>query len=116
MADLIVRCAIIIAALSPIWRRLYIKHFWVGGRATVIQVNRELVQGGEASGWVRVPTIEYYADGQRWAFPMSYWQRAAGFFGGPDSKYRVGDQVDILYNPSKPWRCALDRWLHWILT
>jgi hypothetical protein len=115
VANLIVRCAIVIAALSPIWRRLYIEHFWVRGRATVIQVDRELVRGGEVSGWVWVPTIEYYADGQRWAFPKSYLQPAASFFGGPDSKYRVGDQVDILYNPRKPRCCTFDGWSHWIL-
>ena len=114
MADLIVRCAIVIAALTPIWRRVYIGHFWVRARATVIRVDREPVQGGEVSGWGWVPTIEYYADGQRWAFSKSYLQPSAGFFGGPDAKYRVGDQVDILYNPRKPWRCTFDGWLHWI--
>jgi len=112
--EFIVRGAIIIAAFSPIWRRLYIEHFWVRVRAAVIRVDREFSEGSEASGWVWVPTIEYYADGQRWAFPKSYLQRSAGFFGGPDSKYRVGDQVEILYNPRKPWRCTIDGWGHWI--
>src|SRR5262249_16119443 len=79
--EFIVRGAIIIAAFSPIWRRLYIEHFWVRVRAAVIRVDREFSEGSEASGWVWVPTIEYYADGQRWAFPKSYLQRSAGFFG-----------------------------------
>src|SRR5258706_10427457 len=102
MADLIVRCAIVIAALSPILGRLYIEHFWVRGRATVIQVNLELVQDGEGMSLAWVPTIEYYAHGQRWV------QK------GPHSKYQVGDQFDILYNPRKPWRCTLDAWSYWI--
>jgi len=107
MAALIVRCAIVIAALSPIWRRLYIEHFWVRARATVIRVDREPVRGGEVSGWGWVPTIEYYADGKRWIFPKSrFW---------PLLEYRVGDQFDILYNPRKPWRCIYDGWFHWIL-
>jgi hypothetical protein len=104
MADLIVRCAFVIAALSPIWRRLYIGHFWVRGRATVIQVNLELVQDGEGMCSAWVPTIEYYAHGRRWVQQK-----------GPHSKYRVGDQFDILYNPRKPWRCTLPGgWLFWI--
>src|ERR1700720_2077742 len=98
MADLIVRCPIVIAALSPIWRRLYIEHFWVRGRATVIQVNREFIRDGEGMDMeVWVPKIEYYADGQRWEAKK-----------GPHSKYhRVGDPFDILYNPRNPWRYTL---------
>src|SRR5215470_468149 len=105
MADLIVRCAIVIAALSPIWRGLYIRRFWVRGRGTVIQVNVERVSG-DGGGWIWVPTIEYYADGQRWEFPKSHFR--------PLLEYRVGDQFDILYHPSKPWRCTYGGRLHWI--
>ena len=111
MVDLIVRCAIVIAALSPIWRRLYIGHFWVRGRATVIQVNHEFASSDGGIGWVPVPTIEFYADGQRWEFPKSHFPPPGE---GPDSKYRVGDQFDILYNPRKPGRWTLDAWSYWI--
>ena len=110
MVDLIVRCAIVIAALSPIWRRLYIGHFWVRGRATVIQVNHEFASSDGGIGWVPVPTIEFYADGQRWEFPKSHVR-----MGGPNSEYHVGDQFDILYNPRKPWRCTFDGWSRWII-
>jgi|SRR5215467_395878 len=102
MADLIVRCAIVIAVLSLIWRRLYIEHFWVRGRATVIQVNLEFITDFDGVGdWIWVSTIEYYARGQRWV------QR------GPISKYRVGDEFDILYNPRKPRRWASNAWSRW---
>src|SRR5712671_5332737 len=105
MADLIVRCAIVIAALSPICRRLYIERFWVRGRGTVIQVNVEHVSG-DGGSWIWLPTIEYYADGPRWEFPKSHFW--------PLLEYRVGDQFDVLYNPRKPWRCTYDGWSHWI--
>jgi hypothetical protein len=35
MADFIVWSAIVLAALSPIWRRIYIEHFWAQGHGTV---------------------------------------------------------------------------------
>jgi Protein of unknown function (DUF3592) len=104
MADWIVRCAIVIAVLSPIWRRLYIGRFWVRGRGTVIQVN---IAPGNEGGSILVPTIEYYVDGQRWIFPKSHFW--------PLLEYRVGDQFNILYNPRKPWRCTFDGWSHWII-
>jgi hypothetical protein len=104
MADSIVLCAIVIAALSSIWRRLYIGRFWVRGRGTAIQVNVEYIETGEG-GWTCIwtPTIEYYADGRRWVSQF-----------GLQSECRVGDQFDILYNPRKPWRCSYVRWWPWI--
>src|SRR5215470_6921675 len=114
MADLIAYCAIVLAALSPILRRVYIEYFWAHGRGTVIQIDRTFVSNDDAPGWVWVPTIEYHVAGRRWASSKSYWQRPGGFFGGPDSKYSIGDEVEIFYNPRKPWRFTLKGWSHWI--
>ena len=96
--------AIVLVALSPILQRIYIEHFWARGRGTVIRIDRA---PGVESGWIWVPTIEYNVAGRRWVSRMAYWQRAGSFFGGPSSKYSVGDEVEILYDPRKPWRFTL---------
>jgi hypothetical protein len=115
MANLIAYCVLALIGLSPILRRVYIEYFWAHGRGTVIEIDRTFASGGEASGWVWVPTIEYHAAGQRWTSPISYWQRLGSFFGGPDSKYSIGDEVEILYNPRKPSHCTLEGWSQWIV-
>jgi hypothetical protein len=113
MDNLIAYGTIVLAALLPILRRSYIGYFWARGRATVIRIDRTIVSGGDVSGWAWVPTIEYHAAGRKWAFPMSYSQRLGSFFGGPDSKYSVGNEVEILYNPRKPSRFTLKGWSSW---
>ena len=112
----IVRCVIVIAALAPIWRRLYIKYFWASGRATVIRIDRQFTDAGsEVAGWGWVPTLEYHVAGQRWVFAKNYWQRIGSFFGGPGPRYSVGHEVEILYNSCKPWRFTYkNSWGNWI--
>ena len=103
MADFIARCVIVILALSPLLRRLYIERFWIAERgkgSTLIQ----------ARGRVGVDAVvEYHAAGQRLSSRFSYWQRF-----NAKSKYAVGDQVEILYNPRNPSRFVLDSWDSWI--
>jgi Protein of unknown function (DUF3592) len=107
LEKLIVRFAIMIAAAAPIWRRLYIEHFWASTLGTVIRVDLGLNPKG---GWVWVPTIEYHVAGQRWAFAKNYWQVV-----GAKSAYKVGDEVELLYHPRKPWRFTYkDNWVNWI--
>jgi uncharacterized protein DUF3592 len=56
--------------------------------------------------------IEYDAAGQRFSSRFSYWQRF-----NAKSKYAVGDQIDILYDPRDPSRFILDSWIeHIVLT
>jgi hypothetical protein len=94
---------IVILALSPLLRRLYIERFWIAERgkgSTLIQ----------ARGRVGVDAVvEYHAAGQRLSSRFSYWQRF-----NAKSKYAVGDQVEILYNPRNPSRFVLDSWDAWI--
>jgi hypothetical protein len=69
VADFIARCVIVILALSPLLRRLYIERFWIAERgkgSTLIQ----------ARGRVGVDAVvEYHAAGQRLSSRFSYWQR-----------------------------------------
>ncbi len=53
--------------------------------------------------------MEYHAAGQRFSSQFSYWQLF-----NSKSKYKVGDQVEILYNPRNPSRFILDSWLNHI--
>ena len=109
LEKLIVRCAIMIAALAPIWRRFYIEHFWASARGTVIRMDLGCSPGG-LPGSVWVPTIEYHVAGQRWVFAKNYWQVV-----GDRAAYQVGDPVDVLYHPRKPWRFTYkDRRGSWI--
>jgi Protein of unknown function (DUF3592) len=98
-------CAIVIVALSPLLRRLYIARFWIHGRGTVIRLDGGLSQSEGV--WVWTPIIEYHVAGQRFSSRVSYWQRF-----NAKSKYAVGDEVEILYNPRKPSRFILDSWIN----
>src|SRR5262249_18312075 len=110
LEKLIVRCAIMIAAAAPIWRRFYIGYFWASTRGTVIRVDLRFNASSETPGWVWVPTIEYHVAGQRWVFAKNYWQVI-----GAKSAYKVGDEVELLYHPRKPWRFTYkDNWTNWI--
>jgi hypothetical protein len=71
---LIVRCANMIAALAPIWRRLYIEHFWARVRGTVIRMDLRYNNTSRMPGWIWVPTIEFDAAGQHWSLAKNYWQ------------------------------------------
>ncbi len=107
MADFITLCAIVIVVLSPLWRRLYIERFWIAGRGTVIRleggINTNPGRGGGTSVWT--PVIEYHAASQRFSSQFSYWQSF-----NARSKYAVGDEVEILYNPRNPSRFVLHTW------
>ena len=98
---------IIIVALSPLLRRLYMERFWVHERGTVIRLDGGInFNPGPGGGtWVWTPIIEYQAGGQRFCSRVSYWQRF-----NAKSKYSVGDEVDILYDPRNPSRVMLDSW------
>ena len=111
MGYLIGLCAIMMVALSPLLRRLYIEHFWIPARGTVIRLNGEFSTNPDApGGWVWTPVIEYHAAGQRFSSRVSYWQRL-----NAKAKYSVGDQVEILYDPRKPSRFMLDSWVKHIV-
>jgi Protein of unknown function (DUF3592) len=107
VADFIVWSAIVLAALSPIWRRIYIEHFWARGRGTVVGCDYDYHSSEAWSGWARAPIIEYHAAGQRWVLGK----------GAGKSRYSVGDEVEIFYNPKKPWRFTLKGkggWWDWV--
>ena len=105
MGDFIGLCAIVIAALSPLLRRFYIDRFWVHAHGTVIRV--EVISDNlEGGAWVWTPIIEYQAAGQQFSsrvFPFRHRLNAK-------SKYSVGDEVDILYDPRDPSHVMLDSW------
>ena len=106
MGDFIGLSAIVIVVLSPLLRRLYIDRFWIHGRGTVIRLDGAIsTNPGAAGTWVWAPIIEYYAGGQKFSSRVSYWQRF-----NAKSKYSVGDEVDILYDPRNPSRVMLDIW------
>ena len=110
MGDLIGLSVIVILALSPLLRRFYIDRFWIHGRGTVIRVDL-LISDNEESAWVWTPIIEYRAAGQRFSsrvFPFRHRLNAK-------SKYSVGDEVDILYDPRNPSHVMLDSWAAYIL-
>ena len=110
---ILVLCAIVIVALSPLLRRFYIDRFWIHARGTVIRLDGAIntnPRGG--GGWVWTPVVEYHAAGQRFSSKINYWQRINA---GP--AYAVGDEVDILYDPRDPSRVMLDSWtMHIFLT
>ncbi len=111
MADFITLCAIVVVVLSPLLRRVYIEFSWERGRGTVIRleggINTNPGPGG--GSWVWTPVIEYSAAGRRFSSRFSYWQSF-----NARSKYRVGDEVDILYSPRNPSRFILDSWDSWL--
>jgi len=106
MGDFVGLCAIVIVAVSPLLRRFYMDRFWVHGRGTVIRLDGGINNNPGAGGaWVWSPIIEYHAAGQRLSSKVAYWQLL-----NARSKYSVGDEVKILYNPRKPSRVMLDSW------
>ena len=110
MADFIVYCAFVIVALSPILRRLYIQRVWIPARGTVIRLEGGISTNSRAGGaWVWSPVIEYEVAGQQFSSRFSYWQLL-----NAKPKYKVGDQVGILYMPRIPSRFVLDSWDSWI--
>ncbi len=99
-------CAIVLVGISPLLRRLYIGRFWIHARGTVIQSYGGISSNPGAGGaWVWSPFMEYHADGQRFSSQFSYWQLL-----NAKPKYKVGDPVEILYNPRNPSRFILDSW------
>ena len=97
MGDFIGLCVIVVLALSPLLRRFYIDRFWIHGRGTVIRMDL-VINDNEERAWVWTPTIEYQAAGQQFSsrvFPFRHRLNAK-------SKYSVGDEVDILYDPRDP--------------
>ena len=113
MGDFIGLCVIVILALSPLLRRFYIDRFWIHARGTVIRVEVEGVINDEGGAWVWTPIIEYQVAGQQFSsrvFPFRHRLNAK-------SKYSVGDEVDILYDPRDPSHVMLDSWMeHIVLT
>jgi len=112
MAEFIGYCVVALVALSPLLRRFYIDRFWIHGRGTVIRLDGGInFNPGEGGGtWIWTPIVQYQADGQRLSSKISYWQRF-----NAKSKYAVGDEVDILYDPRNPSRVTLDSWRTYIL-
>ena len=106
MSDFIGVGAMMLVVLSPLLRRLYIERFWTHARGTVIRLGGAIsTNPGAAGTWVWAPIIEYYAGKQRFSSKVSYWQRF-----NAKSKYSVGDQVEILYDPRDPSRVMLNSW------
>ena len=111
MGDFIGLCVIVILALSPLLRRFYIDRFWIHARGTVIRVEGVINNNPEGGAWVWTPIIEYQAAGQQFSsrvFPFRHRLNAK-------SKYSVGDEVDILYDPRDPSHVMLDSWAAYIL-
>ena len=65
---------------------------------------------GAAGSWVWVPIIEYHAAKQTFSGRVSYLQRF-----NAKSKYSVGDEIKILYDPRDPSRFILDSWIEHIV-
>jgi hypothetical protein len=108
--DFISVAAIVIVALSPLLRRLYIECFWTRGRGTVIRLEGGInTNPGAGGAWVWTPVIEYHAAGQQFRSRFSYWQLL-----NAKPKYAVGDQVEILYSSRNPSHFVLDSWDSWI--
>ena len=107
MGEVIGVCALVIVAISPLLRRFYMDRFWIHARGTVIRLDGGINfnPGPGAGTWVWTPIIEYRAGGQRFSSRVSYWQRF-----NAKSKYSVGNEVDILYDPRDPSRVMLDNW------
>ena len=107
MAYYVVLCAIVVVILSPLLRRLYIERCWVHTRGTVKRLDGSIsTNPGAAGSWVWVPIIEYHAAEKILSGRVSYWQRF-----NAKSKYAVGDEIGILYDPRDPSRFILDSWI-----
>jgi uncharacterized protein DUF3592 len=108
--DFIPVAPIVIVALSPLLRRLYIELFWIRGRGTVIRLEGGInTNPGAGGAWVWTPVIEYHGAGQQFSSRFSYWQPL-----NAKPAYAVGDQVEILYSSRNPSRFVLDSWDSWI--
>ena len=89
----------------------YIDRFWVHAHGTVIRVEGIINNNSEGDAWVWTPIIEYQAAGQQFSsrvFPFRHRLNAK-------SKYSVGYEVDILYDPRDPSHVMLDSWGAYIL-
>lgn len=96
-----------VVILSPLLRRLYIERCWVHTRGTVKRLDGSIsTNPGAAGSWVWVPIIEYHAAEKILSGRVSYWQRF-----NAKSKYAVGDEIGILYDPRDPSRFILDSWI-----
>lgn len=110
MAGFITLCAVVIVVLLPVLQRLYIQRFWIHGRGTVIRLEGGInTNPGAGGAWIWTPVIEYRAAGQQFSSRFSYWQPL-----NAKPKYKVGDQVEILYSPRNPSRFELDSWHSWM--
>jgi hypothetical protein len=111
MGNIVAYCATVFVALSPLLWRFYMDRFWVHERGTVIRLDGGInFNPGPGGGtWAWAPVVEYQAGGQRLSSKISYWQRF-----NAQSKYAVGDEVDILYDPRNPSRVTLDSWTTYI--
>ena len=111
MGNFIAYCAIAMVALSPLLWRFYMDRCWIHGRGTVARLDGGInFNPGPGGGtWVWTPVIEYQAGGERLSSRLSYWQRF-----NAKSKYAVGDEVDILYDPRNPSRVTLDSWTTYV--
>ena len=108
--DFISVAPIVIVALLPLFRRVYIEGFWIRGRGTVIRNEGGInTNPGAGGAWVWTPVIEYQAAGQQFSSRFSYWQLL-----NAKPKYAVGDEVRILYSSRNPSRFVLDSWDSWI--
>jgi Protein of unknown function (DUF3592) len=113
MGDFVGLCAIVLVAVSPLLWRFYIERFWVHGRGTVIRLDGGISTNPDTGGgtWVWTPIIEYHAAGQRFSSTMSYMHRI-----NAKSKYSVGDEVEILYNPREPSRVIMrNSWAPYVI-
>jgi uncharacterized protein DUF3592 len=111
VANSIALSVIVIVALSPLLRRLYFERFWIHGRGTVIRLEGAISTNPGAGGsWVWTPVIEYKADGHLFTSRFSYMHSF-----NAKSKYKVGDEVEILYSPRNPSRFILNSWIEHII-
>ena len=112
MGEVIGVCALVIVAISPLLRRFYTDRFWIHARGTVIRLDGGInFNPGPGGGtWVWTPIVEYQAGGQQFSSRISYWQRF-----NAKSKYSLGDEVGILYDPRDPSRVTPDSWTTYIV-
>ena len=106
MIEALVAALIITAGLAPLLWRIYVRSKWLPARGTVIDV--EQIMAESVHGWR--PTIEFVANNRRQRFLGGYAQ-----LGGRPSRYKPGDAVDILYNPTNPSRAIIRAWTPYIL-
>ena len=102
----VIGLCLMLVALSPLLRRAYMQRFWVHGRGTIIRLDGAIATNPRSGGgWIWTPIIEYHAAGKRFTSKINYWQ-----IYNTRSRYSVGDEVSILYDPRNPSRVMLDSW------